>query len=200
MKRDDFMLLALTFLTGVAIGMYVYIAAFKPNYAPEKLSDTEAEAGEWSLVARRYGGDSMFGYVDPTFRVLADGTYTYIPGGPESVAAESRSGKLSKGTMRQLRAYDDALLNHSHTALRNDCASYVDGYDYDYRFTKSNIVFDLDTCRTALGDNTPLSRLLASVWDEIEGRATTTTTSRNFSEWAEGWIRENLGVQTTNNH
>lgn len=193
MKRDDMMLLSLTFLTGVAIGMYVYIAAFKPNYAPEKLSDTEAEAGEWSLVARRYGGDFISGYVDPTFRVLADGTYTYIPGGPEGIAAEPRSGKLSKATMRELRAYDDELLDHSYTTSGNNCDSYVDGYDYDYRFTKDDVVFDLDTCRTALGYDTPLSRLLESIWDEIEGR-TAASSGRNFSEWAEDWIRENFGV------
>lgn len=198
MKRDDYMLLALTFLTGVAIGMYVYIAAFKPTYAPEKLSGDEIEAADWSLVARRYGGDLMPGYTDSTFRVLGDGTYTYIPGGTDGLLTEQKQGKLSGSLMKKLRSYDDSLLQYSMTASRNDCSSYYDGYDYDYRFTKNNIVFDLDTCRTALGENTPLSLLLAEVWDEIEGRQTSASYD-SFSDWAQGWIRRNIGVEKETN-
>ncbi|MBP6924668.1 MAG: hypothetical protein KBB78_03810 [Candidatus Pacebacteria bacterium] len=197
MKRDDFMLLELTFLTGVAIGMYVYIAAFKPLYTPENLNDTEAEASEWSLVARRYGGEPVPGYSDPTFRVLGDGTYTYIPGGADGAAIEPRQGKLSNSVLKQLRSYDNSLMQYSYSASRNDCASYYDGYDYDYRFTKQNIVFDLDTCRTALGEDTPLAKLLSEVWDEIEGRQTEVGPT-NFSDWAAGWINENIGVQKDN--
>ncbi len=186
------MLLALTFLTGVAIGMYVYIAAFKPMYAPETLNDTEAGASEWSLVSRRYGGDLLPGYSQSTFRLLKDGNYTYLPGGADSASVETKEGKLSSSLMRKVRSYDDSLMEYSYDVSRNDCASYVDGYDYEYRITKNNILFHLDTCQTSLGDDSSFALLLREVWDEIEGRGSVAP-SGNFSDWAEAWIRKNIG-------
>jgi hypothetical protein len=69
MKRDEWMLLSLTFLTGLAIGMYVYIVAFKPTYAPENLSGVESEANEWSMVGKRRAEFHNSDYVYPSFRL-----------------------------------------------------------------------------------------------------------------------------------
>lgn len=194
MKRDDWMLLSLTFLTGVAIGMYIYIGIFKPMYAPEKISGTESEASEWSLVSRKRDGVSVGGYSEPTFRLLGDGSYTYLPGSAEGATVEPKEGKLSRSLLRELRSYDDTLLDYSYTVSRQNCASERGGYDYEYRFTKSTLNYNLDTCYTALGDNTPLAILLNEVWEEVEG-GNRSSQPVNFSDWAEGWIRDNFSVE-----
>lgn len=188
------MLLSLTFLTGVAIGMYIYIGVFKPMYAPETLSDTESEASQWSVVSRKRDGANVAGYSEPTFRLLGDGSYTYLPGSEEGTMVEAKEGKLSRSLLRELRTYDDTLHDYSFTVSRAGCASEVGGYDYEYRFTKNTLTYNLDTCYTALGDDTPFAILLTKVWDEVEGRGVIGP-GGNFSDWAEGWIRENIGVE-----
>ncbi len=188
------MLLSLTFLTGAAIGMYLYIGVFKPMYAAENLSATESEASEWNLVSRKRDGVSDVGYSQPSFRLLGDGSYTYLPGSAEGAMVEAREGKISRGLLSNLRAYDDTLLDYSYTVARKTCASEMGGFDHEYRFTKNTLTYNLDTCYTALGDETPFAVLLSKVWDEIEGRSITAQ-SGNFSDWAEGWIRDNFSVE-----
>ena len=194
MKRDDWMLLTLTFLTGLAIGMYVYIAAFKPTYTPETLSNTEAEAGEWSMISRKRSDDYDTGYIQPSFRLLADGSYTYLAGGQSNDALEPREGKVSGSRMRQLRNFDDSLENYIEPSNTGVCASSQGGYDYEYRFTKNGTLLLLDTCNTTLGQNTSLAQVLEGVWAEVEGIGVGGR-PRGFSEWAEEWIRSNIGVQ-----
>lgn len=194
MKRDDWMLLSLTFLTGLAIGMYVYIMFFKPTYAPENLSGEEATASEWSLVARRYSDQSDRG-VEPSFRLLGDRSYVYLPGGQSDEALTPREGKISARLMRELRQYDDELYGYSAPPLRPDCPSVRGGYDFEYRFVVDNTSYLLDTCSTALGHDTGLALALEAVWAEVEGTSASSFRQYDsFSDWAEDWIRRNLGT------
>ncbi|PIR86008.1 hypothetical protein COU14_01175 [Candidatus Kaiserbacteria bacterium CG10_big_fil_rev_8_21_14_0_10_44_10] len=190
MKRDDWMLLSLTFLTGLAIGMYVYLMAFKPIYVPDNLNDTETEAGEWSLVAKRYS-DGSSRYVEPSFRVLSDRSYVYLPGGNSDSALSPIEGKLSSGLMRDLREYDDELVAYIYPPLQPNCPSARGGYDYEYRITVDNTVYLLDTCETALGQSSELAVLLQEAWSELEGSGRPTG---SFSDWAENWLNERIGV------
>lgn len=190
MKRDDWMLFSLTFLTGLAIGMYVYLMVFKPVYVPDSLNDTEAGANEWSLVAKRYG-DGSSRYVEPSFRVLADRNYVYLPGGESDSALTPIEGKLSAGLMRDLRKYDTELLDYTYESTQPDCPSRYGGYDYEYRFTVDNTVYLLDTCETVLGQGSELAVLLQEVWSELEG---VSRPSGSFSGWAEKWINDRIGA------
>lgn len=195
MKRDDWMLLSLTFLTGLAIGMYVYIMFFKPTYVPENLNDSEATASEWSLVGKRYS-DSPDRAVEPSFRLLGDRSYVYLPGGESTDALTPREGKISSGLMRELRQYDDELYGYSAAPLQPDCPSARGGYDFEYRFIVDNTSYPLDTCDTALGHDTALALTLEAVWAEVEGRGGSSFRQYgSFSEWAENWIRQNIGVE-----
>lgn len=194
MKRDDWMLLILTFLTGLAIGMYIYITAFKPTYAPENLSNTESEASDWSLVGKKRSLDAEAGFIEPSFRLLGNGEYVYIQGGQDDDSLEPREGKLSSSLMRDLREYDDMLGSYTENSPGVDCASYEGGYDYEYRVTKDNVLYLLDTCDTMLGQDTPYATALLQVWEQIEGTAGSGLRYGNFSEWAEKWINDNFGV------
>lgn len=186
MKRDDTMLLTLTFLTGLAIGMYIYIAVFRPMYVPDTVGGEESEANEWSITARRYGDYSN----DSTFRLLGDRTYTYIAE-DEDVTKE---GRISRALMREIKRHDDSLEEYTYYSEATDCASYTDGFDYEYRFIVDYATFDLDTCYTSLGDSSELAILLEAVWDEIEGRGDYQA-PRSFADWAEDWIRQNFGTE-----
>jgi len=164
--------------------------AFKPTYIPDNLNDTEAEANEWSLVAKRYG-DGSSRYVEPSFRLLADRNYVYLPGGDSDSALTPIEGKLSTLLMRELRAYDEDLVLYADTVEATGCPSLNGGYDYEYRFTLDNTVYLLDTCSTALGQNSDLALLLEAVWLELEGED---KPRESFSDWAERWINERIGA------
>lgn len=189
------MLLSLTFLTGLAIGMYVYIMFFKPTYVPENLSDSEATASEWSLVARRYSDQTDRG-VEPSFRLLGDRSYVYLPGGQSNDALSPREGKISTGLMRELRQYDEELYGYGAPPNRPECPSARGGYDFEYRFIVDNTSYSLDTCNTSLGHDSGLAMILEEVWEEVEGtRSSSFRQYGSFSDWAEDWIRQNLGVE-----
>lgn len=195
MKRDDWMLLSLIFLTGVALGMYVYVTAFKPTYAPQNLNNSEAEASEWSLVAKRYS-DGSSRNVEPSFRILSDRSYVYLPGGDSDSALAPIEGKLSSGLMADLRKYDNELVPYTYTPLAPDCSSLQGGYDYEYRFIVDNTVYPLDTCDTALGHRSELAVLLQKVWSELEGGGRATG---SFSDWAQKWLNDRIGANSLSN-
>lgn len=194
MKRDDWMLFSLTFLTGLAIGMYVYIVAFKPTYTPDAVSSTETEANEWSMVGKRRAEGDVSGYVYPSFRLLGDGSYVYLPGGTSAAELTPVDGRLSSSLLRQLRSEDDLVARYSVTAPGTTCDGGLNGYDYEYRVVMDGTAYTLDTCHTMLGQDSGYALLLDEVWAEIEGTDDTRTAS-SAAGWLQDWIRRNLGVE-----
>lgn len=192
MQRDDWILLSLTFLTGLAIGMYIYIAAFKPTYAPENLSDTEAEAGEWSIIGKQRGGDHDARYIHPSFRLLGDGSYVYLPGGMGEGALDPQKGSLSKRQLAAVSFSASELSAYSRPAEAASCVSDHGGYDYEYRITLAGETYVLDTCSTALRDS-PKAEELEALWEEFGGTAGESMEYGSFSEWAQDLIRQSIG-------
>ncbi len=189
------MLLSLTFLTGLAIGMYVYIVAFKPTYAPEKLGSSETEASEWSMVGKRRVEGDRSGYVQPTFRLLGDGQYVYLPGGMSDSVPVPIEGKLSRALIREVRANDQLVPNYARVVDLALCPGDRSGFDHEYQVTISGVIYWLDSCQTTLGHDTAYAFILAEVWNEIEGRREPTRRYESFSDWAQDWIRRNIGVE-----
>lgn len=193
MKRDDWMLFALTFLTGFAIGMYVYIAAFRPIYTPEDLSNTEEQAEDWSLVGKERGGDVENGYIHPSFRVLGNGKYSYIPGGEGDDSLEPVVGTLPASLMRELKVDADQLEAYSRPVSDHTCASDTGGFDYEYRIISDGETYTLDTCDTALGDESDLALTLEEVWQTLEGGGSFEGFSGSDpSQWLQDWLRTNI--------
>lgn len=192
MKRDDWMILSLTFLTGLAIGMYVYITAYKPTYEAEDISGTEAEAGEWSVVSKRLGGRDGNNYIQPSFRLLGNGEYTYLPGGAGEMSLEPIDGSLSSGEMANLRLSESELAAYEQGPRFAICAMDQGGYDYEYRITINRESFLLDTC-LANFSNSFLEESLSAVWQNIEGGGERRQYD-SVSDWLEDFIRRNLGV------
>lgn len=187
MKRDDWILLSLTFLTGLALGMYLYVMVFKPIYQPENLSNVEAGASEWSLVSKRRVDNDQTGQVQPSFRLLSDGGYVYLPGGASDNSLAPIEGKISKSLVQKIRSYDNNLSAYEGTANTSSCLNM----NHEYRFTLSNQVYLLDSCYSALGYDSPLAEALDAVWDEVEGKGG----SKPFttpSQWVQNLIRQAL--------
>ncbi|MEX2341252.1 MAG: hypothetical protein WD605_02950 [Candidatus Paceibacterota bacterium] len=186
MKRDDWILLSLTFLTGLIIGMFVYITAFKPTYEAESLSGTEAEAGEWSVVGKRIGGVNESNYIQPSFRLLGNGEYTYLPGGSGGESPEPRSGKISQREMSDLRFIETELAALEQSGRLAVCQSDRGGYDYEYRISLNQNTFLLDTCLVSFNGSS-LETSLDSIWQSIEG----TKEARRYNSVAD-WLQDFL--------
>lgn len=196
MKLDDWLLLSLTFVTGVAIGAYVYVTAFKPTYAPEGLNDSEEGAAEFSVVGKIYGGTESADYIRPSFRVLGDGSYLYAVGGEGEDALEPIEGELPSDLRRALlsAAADDVLLEGSQTVGKSNCRSYQGGTDYEYRFVLDGEYYTLDTCHTALNYDDELNLVLEDVWNYLSGDSYGASGLKGDTpyEMLENFLRERL--------
>lgn len=183
MKRDDWMLFVLTFLTGAALGMYVYFAVWKPVYAPEDLGSEEVSASEWSLVGERRYGDS----IDASFRLLADGSYVFITLDEAGEPLDRKKGSVSNSLIRELSVSVTELSSYEESK-QCDISSRA---EYHYRYTVDQDTYILDTCDSALGHNSDLAKSLNKVWQKIGGSDEASLTPAKIIE---DWINDNLGV------
>jgi hypothetical protein len=172
--------------------MYVYIAAYKPTYEPDTLAGTEAEASEWSVVGKRVGGADDNDYIQPSFRLLGNGEYTYLPGGTGETSLEPQNGSLSSRDMAALRFSEAELAAYERSGRMSVCAADRGGYDYEYRITFDRESYLLDTC-TVNFNGSSLEESLTAIWQNIEGEGPTRRYN-SVSDWIEDFIRRNLGT------
>lgn len=171
MRREDIFLFSLIFLTGIFVGSYVYITAFKPVYEPDRgIGQGETAAADFSIIGQQYGGLHEKGYISPSFRLLGDGTYNYVPGGIGNNALAVREGRLPSSVMSDLKQEIARvrLAELASPVTRSDCANYSDGTDYEYKVTTDGTEYTLDTCKTAFDTNEPLAVTLRSVWQYLD--------------------------------
>ena len=195
MELNDWVMLFLTFVTGAFIGMFIYVTSFKPVYAPDNLPNDTELADEYSVIGRAYS-DSASSSLQPTFRLLSDGSYTYIAG--EAGNREPQEGKVPRALINDLKALSDRgnLLAYSETVNKN-CQSESGGVDFEYRVVVEGESYALDTCQTALGTDSTLSVVLSDLWRYLDnpsvgyqGRGLTGGDS--FNEWVTKWLKSHL--------
>lgn len=192
--QDTFMFL-LTFLTGIFLGAFIYVTSFKPTYAPDDIGSAESTAGDFSVIAKAYGGVHERGYISPSFRVLSEGSYMYIQGGVSDSALEPIEGKLPSSLLRQLKvvATEDTLVIYEEEVGKSNCRSFADGVDYEYRITLEEIEYSLDTCTSNVPYDSALAIALDDVWTFISGTGTYTgPQGGSLSDKATDFIRKNL--------
>lgn len=162
-SRQDLLSIMITFSVGVVAGMYIYVVGFVPRV--EQFQDyIEPPEQALAIVGEQYGG--FRGGEAPSFQITADNTYRFIAPAPFGVVVEPVQGELDVAWRRPLRPYLNADTLTAAAAPRSgDCASFVDGIDYRYRITLDGLVYELDTCTTALLDNAPLAAALANLWN-----------------------------------
>lgn len=162
MKRQDILTLVTTFLVGAIAGGYVYVTGFKPQF--EEFTGQTAEVYEdLVLVGEQYGGDVQ-GTL-PSFQLLSNGTFTYIPATPSTATVEPKQGTVPRGIWNDIvRAVDaDTLYSNAELITVTDCSSFVDGIDYRYEITLDSVVYNLDTCGTDF-TSTEIRQALDKLW------------------------------------
>ncbi len=197
MKAQDKFVFILTFLTGLAAGMYIYVISFKPTYAPETIDANEELAQDFSVIGKQYGGDLQSDYVSPSFRITGNGSFDYRPGGSGEAALEPIVGQLPNSLISDIKslATEEELEFLVQPRAQADCRSHVDGFDYQYRVILEGIEYQLDSCGTLLGYESELAVALEDVWNYLNDPESVSERSLfgdSFYDTSVNFIRENL--------
>lgn len=163
MKGQDIVTLTLTFFMGFAAGIYLYFTGFAPQFLTFTGLTQESYAS-LAIVGERYGGCERT-QACGSFQLLEDGTYNYV-GGSFGSGVRPVSGTVPRNVLRAVASAlsKQTLEQASQPAPADMCASYVDGVDVVYEITYEGVVYDLDTCGTALVDNAEMSEALDNLW------------------------------------
>ena len=150
---------------GIVTGSYVYYlntTEETSSYIPE-LNETP----DFMVIAELYGG-CMRGDVCASYRIVDDGSYTYIaPQYDED--AERVTGKLSRtelAELKQLVASSD-LSGILSSTFGGVCPITYDGVAMKYDITIGGENYGIDTCMDDIGDD-PLFSLLEEYFYTFE--------------------------------
>jgi hypothetical protein len=164
----DYLVMILTFAVGILSGFYLYVTAFAPQF-DEYVGQTEEVYKDFVLEGSQYGGDRMGGTA-PSFQVLENGSYRYLPYVAEGEVVEAQEGVLPRALFNEVKQTltADALEISSQIVTRGDCFSYVDGRDFNYNVTLDAVEYTLDTCTTALSTGSIMNTTLDKLWNYFE--------------------------------
>lgn len=167
-SKQDYLVMIMTFVVGVIAGFYLYTTAFAPNF-DEFVGQTEEVYEDFVVEGTQYGGDRMGGTA-PSFQLLENGSYRYLPyaaGGETPTAVE---GTLPRELLNEVKQTltEEALENSAQIVTRGDCMSYVDGRDFTYNVTLDGFDYTLDTCTTALSSGSIIKTTLDKLWNYFE--------------------------------
>jgi hypothetical protein len=164
-SKQDLIIMVMTFFVGIFAGFYLYTTAFAPEF-DEFVGQTEEVYDDFVVEGTQYGGDRMGGAA-PSFQLLENGSYRYLPYvGPDEVA-EAQEGSIPRALLNEVKQVltTEALEIASGPVVRGDCMSYVDGLDYTYDVTLDGVNYTLDTCTTALTASSLVSTTLDKLWN-----------------------------------
>lgn len=151
---------------GVFAGGYLYLTGFAGLAAKLTTPDVE-QVSEFVIVGDVYGGCRQ---TCPSFQVVEDGSYRYLYTPAAGAVQVIREGTLPIELRRQLK---DAL-THSELARQSQeiqpllCNSYTDGIDVRYEVTLDGDRYTLDSCGTAVEEESELWSSLGEIWTYYE--------------------------------
>lgn len=162
---QDILIMIVTFIVAVCAGFYLYLTAFAPQFE-EFAGQTEAVYEDFVVEGTQYGGDRLGGTA-PSFQILENGTYRYLPYTPAGEVVKAREGTVPRSLLTEVKnaMTDEALATAATIVMRGDCMSYVDGLDYNYSVTLNGENYTLDTCTTNLKIEGTLSTTLDKLWN-----------------------------------
>ena len=163
--RQDILIMIVTFVVAVFAGFYLYLTAFAPQFE-ELAGQTEEVYEDFVLEGTQYGGDRLGG-TPPSFQVLENGTYRYLPYTLEGAVVDAREGTVPRSLLNEVKneLTEEVLVTAATIVTRGDCMSYVDGLDYNYSVTVNGENYTLDTCTTNLQVGGTLSITLDKLWN-----------------------------------
>jgi len=163
MKKQDVLTLLITFIVGIIIGVYLFFAGFAPQFLAHN-GATDTTYSDFSFSGEVYGGCSR-GDACPSFQVLKDGSFSYLPIGA-SGGNSAINGNLSKSLMQEFQTkFTNANLEMASRSIEaTTCDSYLDGMDYHYQVTLKTVVYNLDTCGTDFLVTSDMGATLEKLW------------------------------------
>ena len=163
-QKKDIGLIFMTFLIGIAAGWYLYISAFAPQFN-EYLGESEAVYEDLVVVGEQYGGMRLG--TAPSFQLLKDGSFSYLPFSETGESAKPIQGTLPRTLLNEIKMELTARNLADLSAIVTDpaCASAYDGIDYVYEITLQSEVYTLDTCSTAFTNTSDTGIALDKLWN-----------------------------------
>ena len=162
-KKQDLILIAVTFVMGIIAGWYLYVMAFAPQFN-EYLGQTEAVYEDLVLVGEEYRaeGDGTL----PSFQILKDGTFSYVPATALGDVAAPIEGTLPRALWNEVKAdlTKVRLAKLDAVVAGEGCASANFESDFTYTVTLSSVEYTLDTCTTALATDRSVRATLDKLW------------------------------------
>jgi hypothetical protein len=172
-KSQDKVILISAFAIGIFAGAYLFLMGYAPVFGSSKVPSQPAMT-KFTIESDSYGGSGEG--IPPSFQILSDGTYRYIPqtdAMATSAIAGLKQGNIPDSLMKSLRKKltTTNLTLASRAVTPNQCASMAGGFDYHYRISVSGAEFTLDTCSTALTPDSDAGIVLQQVWEYLTSKA-----------------------------
>jgi hypothetical protein len=163
MKQNDLVSILFTAGVGLIAGAFLYVAHFSKLIGSDNVP-TERTIEKLTIISEAYGG---CGSDCPSFQVVADGSYRYQYA--PAVGAEKiiKSGTLPLEVQYKVKKSLDAaaLIAQSEPEAQTVCNSRQGGVDIKYNITLESSVYNLDSCGTAVNDQSDLWVALSSMWN-----------------------------------
>lgn len=164
MLKHLYLLFALTFFVGVGAGVLVYTQSRTEAIESRPDSPVAPEEG-FEILAYAYGGCERMGCT--SFRMLNDGSYTYIArsvlGG--DARFEDALSEKQRGELVQLVG-DTAFYMLQDTEFIGTCPAEYDGISYRYEIRVEEERFSFDSCVEDL-DAEPLFEYLKKYFEVL---------------------------------
>jgi hypothetical protein len=161
--NQDLVSILITFVVGLFIGGYLYVTGFVPLISQNSVQEA-VDLNSLVINGELYGA---CGNDCSSFQVLNDGSYSYLyrPAIGEDMVL--RRGSLPRSVQRDLsRALNtEELISQSTPTRTTECEAKVYGYDVTYDITFAGEDFILDSCDTAVDENSDLWEALSGIWD-----------------------------------
>lgn len=158
MPRHTVFVLTLTFVAGFATGVFLFFRGKEPGSLDTAVLATPVNTG-FEIVGYTYGGCARLGCT--SYRIQADGSYTYIARNAEG-KDERHGDMLSSKRIGELR---DSLRSSDLSAIARTketgtCPAEYDGIAYRYEIRDENgMQYSFDSCTEALSGTSFFSLL-----------------------------------------
>lgn len=166
MRRSDIINILVTFVVGMFVGSYLYLFGFSQQFT--FFGELTKDTGGLMIFGEAYGGCERGG-ICASFRLNSDGTYASFPAAADREARIKEEGEISGELRRTLREtfLPDYLFALSKEITPEMCESFYDGVEYRYRISVGDEQYLLDTCDTALANDTDAQVLLQTLLSSV---------------------------------
>jgi hypothetical protein len=150
MLKHLYFIIFLTFVTGLATGVYGFFSTREPADENPREEVGGAETG-YEILATVYGGCERIGCA--SYRLMDDGTYLYLA--PDGVRGYARYE--DEVSPRQRERVEDLLMSAplvriEETIFVGTCPATYDGIAYRFDIRREGDTYSLDSCTQSLDD------------------------------------------------